>query len=221
MMRHRWESLSGAAGLAIVSVALFLPGPPPKTDDTTAALTATLVEHRTALVDGMLVAGLGLMALLWFFGILGARLTTVHERSSSVAITAVAGGLVGIGLMFIGMLLFAGAAFRAASMGDDALVRSVVDTGNMVIEASKYGFAVLIVATCAATGASSFLSRRMIGAGVISAAILVASTVPPFLADHGIGQFGGGIDVVGGVPGFLWIIALSVTMARRGEGACA
>src|SRR5438105_13891074 len=120
-MVRRWESLSGAVGLAIVFVALFLPGPPPKTDDTTASLRASLVEHRTALVDGMLLAGLGLMALLWFFGVLGARLTP-DGRPSSVAITAVAGGLAGLGLMFIGMLLFAGAAFRAASMGDDALV---------------------------------------------------------------------------------------------------
>src|SRR5205085_2655723 len=107
-------------------VALFLPGPPPNSDDSAAALTATLVEHRTALVDGILLAGLGVMALLWFFGVLGARLTP-DGRSSSPAITAVAGGLAGIGLMFIGMLLFAGAAFGAASMGDDALVRSVVD----------------------------------------------------------------------------------------------
>jgi thymidine phosphorylase len=57
--------------------------------------------------------------------------------------------------------------------------------------------------------------------GVIAAAILVVSTVPPFLADRGIGQFGGGIDVVGGLPGFVWIIALSVMMTRRTDVACA
>jgi hypothetical protein len=221
MVVRRWESLSGAVGLGIVFVALFLPGSPPKTDDTAAALTVNLVEHRTALVEGMLLAGLGLMALVWFYGVLGARLSPQGRRTSSFAITAAAGGLMGITLMFIGMLLFAGAAFRAASMGDEALVRSVVDTGNMLIETGKYGFAVLILATCAAPGAATFLTRRMKTVGVIAAAILMLSTVPPFLADHGIGQFGGGIDVVGGVPGFLWIIALSVMMARPADVACA
>ena len=100
-------------------------------------------------------------------------------------------------------------------------MRSVVDTGNMFIETGKYGFAVLILATCAAPGATSFLTGRMKTSGVVAAAILVLSTAPPFLADHGIGQFGGGIDVVGGLPGFLWIIAISVIMTRRADVACA
>jgi hypothetical protein len=213
--------LSGAVGLAIVFVALFLPGPPPKSDDSAAVLTASLVDHRTALVYGMLLAGIGLMALLWFYGVLGDRLTPRGQRASSFAVAAVAGGLMGIALMFVGMLLFAGAAFRAAKMGNDALVISVVDTGNMLIETGKYGFAVLILATCAAPGATSFLTRRMKTLGVVAAAILVLSTAPPFLADHGIGQFGGGIDVVGGVPGFVWIIAVSVMMTRRTDVACA
>ena len=221
MLIRRWESLSGAVGLAIVFVALFLPGPPPKTDDTAAALTASLVEHRTALVDGMLLAGLGLMALLWFYGVLSARLTAQDRRKSSCTFAAMAGGVMGIALLFVGMLLFAGAAFRAASLGDDALARSVVDTGNMLIETSKYGFAVLILATCAAPGAASLLTRRMRTMGVLAAALLVLSTAPPFLADHGIGQFGGALDIAGGVPGFAWIIALSVLMAHREEVACA
>src|SRR5437660_7690787 len=107
------------------------------------------------------------MLLLWFYGVLGDRLTPRGQRASSFAIAAVVGGLTGIALMFVGMLLFAGAAFRAASMGDDALVRSVVDTGNMLIEAGKYGFAVLFVGACASPGASSFLTRRMTTAGLV------------------------------------------------------
>jgi len=35
--------------------------------------------------------------------------------------------------------------------GLDAVVRSVVDTGNMLIETGKYGFAVLTATTCASS----------------------------------------------------------------------
>ena len=215
MGQRRWHSLSGAVGFALLFAALFLPGPPPKADDSALALTANLVDHRDALVKGMLVAGLALMALLWFFGILGDAIRRNDEGGPSLALVAVLGGLTGIALMFIGMLLFSGAAFKAANMGDPALVRETVDTGNMVIETSKYGFAVLILATCASLGRHPFLSHRMILSGLIAAAILVASSFPPFLVDHGIGQFGGGIDVLGGIPGFAWIVALSISMARR------
>jgi hypothetical protein len=151
--------------------------------------------------------------------VLGDRLAAGSPRSFAIA--AVAGGLMGIVLMFVGMLVFSGVAFRATTMGDDALVRSVVDTGNMLIECGKYGFAVLILATCAAPGATSFLTRRMKTLGLVAAVILILSTAPPFLTDHGIGQFGGGIDLVGGVPGFVWIIAVSVAMTRRAVVSCA
>jgi hypothetical protein len=46
MTSRAWQSWSGAIGLAFVFVALFLPGPPPKTSDTAAALTANLVGDR-------------------------------------------------------------------------------------------------------------------------------------------------------------------------------
>jgi hypothetical protein len=217
MGTHRWHTLSGAAGLGLLFVALFLPGPPPRADDSAAALTANLVEHRTALVDGVLVAGLGVMALLWFLGILGDTLRRNDDRAPSLALVAVLGGVVGVALTFIGMLVFSGAAFEAAGMGDHALIRAAVDTGNMLIETGKYGFTVLILATCASASRVGLLSRRMVVTGVLAAAVLAISSIPPFLADHGVGQFGGGVDVLGGIPGFLWLVVLSVVMSRRAE----
>jgi hypothetical protein len=215
MTQRRWHSLSGAVGFALLFAALFLPGPPPKAHDSAAALSANLVDHRGALVKGMLVAGLALMALLWFFGILGDAIRRNDEAGPSLSLVAMLGGLMGIALIFVGMVLFSGAAFKAASMGDPALIRATVDTGNMIIEASKYGFAVLILATCTSSGRHRFVSHRMMLSGLIAAGLLVASSFPPFLVDHGIGQFGGGIDVLGGIPGFAWIVVLSISMARR------
>jgi hypothetical protein len=219
MTTKPWHSWSGAIGLALMFVALFLPGPPPKTSDTAAALTANLVEHRTALVDGILIAAVGVMALLWFFGVL-AETFARHTGAPALGHAAVLGGVVGTLLMFVGMLLFSGTAFRAAGTGDQTLIRATVDTGNMLIESGKYGFAVLIAATCVALFGTAVLSRRMVLSGAVAALILVLSTIPPFLADNGVGQFGGGIDVLGGIPGFVWIIVLSVQLARRPESTC-
>jgi hypothetical protein len=211
MTATRWHALSGAVGAALVFTALFLPGPPPKANDAATVLTADLVQHRTALVAGMLLAGTGFMALVWFIGVLGGALRRHEDPGAPLSLAAVAGGVVGVILLLVGMLVFSGVTFRAASMGNAAVVRAAVDSGNMLIEASKYGFAVLILATCAAKG---LVSPRFAAAGVVSAAILVLSTFPPFLVDHGVGQFGGGIDVLGGMSGFVWIVALSVNMAR-------
>jgi hypothetical protein len=190
-MESRWQSLSGIVGLALVSIALALPGPPPKASDSAASLQAALVRHRGAFVTGILPAAVGLMALLLFVGVLTTALRGDEPANSPLGAVVVLGGLAGILLMFVGMVLFGGAAFRTAEMGDRFVVRAAVDTGNMLIEASKFAFAVLIFAVCGMGLASGRLSQRMVVIGRAAGAVLVLSALPPFLTEHGVWQFGG------------------------------
>jgi hypothetical protein len=216
---RRWDALIGAAGFGLLFAALSLPGPPPKADDSTVRLTATLVEHRDAFVRGTVLAGLGVLGLLWFVAALTAALRDADAANARAAAAAAVGGVAAVVFMLSGMLVFSGVAFKAASMGDPVVVRAAVDTGNMIIESSKYAFAILILATCATTGIGALRSTAMRRAGRIAAVALVVSSVPPYLVDHGIGQFGGPIDVLGGVPAFVWLVALSVGLALTTAGA--
>jgi hypothetical protein len=43
--------------------------------------------------------------------------------------------------------------------------------------------------------------------------VLVVSAVPLF-AEGSFTQFGGGLDVIGAIPGIVWILSLSVMMTR-------
>ena len=52
------DAASGLAFVILMSVALFLPGPPPKADDSIATITAILVEQRGAFLVGGYLAGL-------------------------------------------------------------------------------------------------------------------------------------------------------------------
>jgi hypothetical protein len=114
------------------------------------------------------------------------------------------------------MVAFAGVAFRAAAGGDLLVVRTSVDTGNMLIEVSKFAFAAFISAICLGVSpgrVSVWLGRT----GWAASALLVMSALPPFLADRGVGQFGGPIDLGATVPAFLWVAVLSVVLARAGQ----
>jgi hypothetical protein len=43
--------------------------------------------------------------------------------------------------------------------------------------------------------------------------VLLASAIPLF-AEGSFTQFGGGLDFVGGIPGVIWILVLSLMMAN-------
>ena len=195
-------------------VALVLPGAPPKADDSVARLSATLTEHRAAFVRGTVLAGAATVALLWFVAVVAASIRDADSANDAAAIAATVGGSVALVFMFAGMLLFNGVAFKAVAIGAPAVVRAAVDTGNMVIESSKLGFAVLILAVCAPTGSRSPVSPFMRRAGQVTALLTLASSIPPYFADHGIGQFGGAVDVLGGIPAFAWLLGLSIVLAR-------
>jgi hypothetical protein len=54
----------------------------------------------------------------------------------------------------------------------------------------------------------------MRSAGLFASALLILSALPPLLFDRGILQFGGGVEVLAAVPAALWLIWLSVSVAR-------
>jgi hypothetical protein len=205
------DAAAGAIGLALILVALFLPGAPAKTSDPVAHLSDVLLAHRGAFLVGTWIAGMGAVAIVWFLGRLHAELAT-GDDGAAMAPTAVAGGVIAVVLILAGMALPAGVALNAAKLSDPALVRTAVDVANVVIEMSKFGLAVLVLATC--YGGRRWLDGRAVPVGVVAAAVLVASALPPFLADRGIWQFGGPVDLAGLVPGALWMGWLSLHVAH-------
>jgi hypothetical protein len=119
------------------------------------------------------------------------------------------------------MLMFNGTAFAAARLGDPVLVRAFTDTGNSAIETSKFGFAVFVLALSRCGAAGGVLPRWLTRLGALSGLLMVGSAVALFV-DRGILEFGGVVDIAGGIPALLWIAALSVVMvldARAGTAA--
>src|SRR5213596_911112 len=191
-------------------------GPPPKADDSIGTITAILLEQRRAFLVGGYVAGLAVLCYLWFLGSVWRHLTTGTPDQTGLAIAACGGGLLAVTLTLLGMAMFSGVAFKAAALGDPALVRALTDAGNTAIDTAKFGLAAFLLATCRSGAASGVLPRWLVGAGVAAAGLLIVSAVALFV-DHGPFQFGGPVDLGGGIPAVLWIAALSLTMMRRSD----
>ncbi|MGA2163729.1 MAG: hypothetical protein ABSH36_04595 [Solirubrobacteraceae bacterium] len=197
------------------NVALFDLGAPPKASDTSAEVASILIRSHGRILGGMYLAGLAVMLGIWFFSTLQAWLAqATGGRDAQHANAAFAGGLFAIGLGVLGMLLYYGAAYRVAGQGGLSAVRALTDAGNAAIELTKFPLAVLILAVSSTARRAELLPRWLTQAGAASALVLLLSAIPLF-AHGSFTQFGGGLDVIGGVPGVIWIIALSVMMVKQ------
>jgi len=205
----------GALGVGLLFTALFLPGPPPKSDDTTAHLVQVLVDERTTLLVGTWIAGVGGAMFLWFIGTLHTFLQSGDDGREATAATA--GGIAAVALLWCGLSMTSALALGKADAGNAVLVRAATDLGNILIELSKFGLAVLVVAACVVTRRARTLPRRATDLGLVATVLLVAAALPPFLADHGFWQFGGPAEVGGGVPAAMWVMWLSVHLVMRGR----
>jgi hypothetical protein len=192
----------------LIGLALFLPGAPPKAHDSASEIAATLADKRPAVLAGMYIAGLALVAWLVFMGVIREWLVA----TPGIATTAITAGVFGVAFQVLGMLLFYGASFKVAGAHQDAVVRGLTDAGNATIEMSKFAFAAFIAAICHAGGRR--LPAWLVRLGGVAAATLVLTAVP-LVTETSVLQFGGGVDLAGALPGFVWIVAFSVVLVRR------
>jgi hypothetical protein len=192
--------------------ALFLPGAPPKASDSAAQIAGMLAAHRSELMAGTYVAGLALIALVFFLGALRSWLRRLGA-DPGLAFAASGGALLAMAAQVTGLTLFDGATFKVAGQHQDALVRALTDGGNAAVELGKFGFAAFIAAVCIAVRRA--LAPRFIAVGWVAVALLLASAVA-LVSEAPIAQVGGGLDMVGSVPAVLWIGALAILVFRRG-----
>src|SRR5438093_2392272 len=176
------DAASGIAFVILMSVALFLPGPPPKADDSIGTITAMLVEQRRAFLVGGYVAGLAVLCYLWFLGSVWRHLTTGTRDQTGLAIAACGGGLLAVTLTLLGSAIFSGVAFKAAALGDPALVRALTSARHTALDGAQFGLAAFLLATCRSGAASGVLPRWLVGSGVPAASPLILRAVALLIA---------------------------------------
>ena len=214
----RLSAASGAVFVVALGIALFLPGQPPKADESSAQIAATIADHRGALLASVFIAGIAAMLGLWFFATVRAWLASVvPDAGRQFASAAFGSGLLALALVLVGMLLFYGAAYEVAGEGEAALVRGMTDAGNAAIALMKFPFALFVAAVSLAAYRQALFPRWFAFAGWGSAALLVVSAISLF-AEGELTQFGGPLDLLGAGPAMLWVIALSVMLARSAAG---
>jgi hypothetical protein len=217
MHERTYSRAAGASGLVFVVAmfgALFAPGQPPRASDSAASIASGLADDRGVILVATWVGGFGLIAAIWFFcGVAGWLGDGSRPGERSVVNAGAAAGIAGVLLTLVGLLLFYGASYEVAGAHQLGVVRGLTDAGNATIEMGKFGIAAFIAGTCAIGLRSGRLGRGLARAGQISAAVALASSIALF-AEGSFTEFGGTLDLIGGVPAIVWLVALSARMLR-------
>jgi hypothetical protein len=211
----RMSAASGAVFVVLLNAVLLAPGAPPKARDSAKAIAVALADQRGVILGGMFATGIALLFGLWFFAFVARWLSRhVQQRDIPLAWAAVGGGVLSAALVLMGTLLFYGAAFKVAREGQYGVVRGLTDVGNATIEMSKFGLALFVSGVSFTSARARLLPRWVTTAGLISATLAIASTTPLF-SEASLTQFGGPIDLLGGLPAIVWMLGLSLVLARR------
>jgi hypothetical protein len=206
----RAQAAAGLAGITAVVVGLVLPGAPPKTSDSVAHITHTLLDKRTEFLVSTYVLALGCLLLLVFMGGLRAHL----GRDDPLAGSAFGAGVVAVALVMTGTATIAGLVFTAAGMHDGAVIRALVDAGNAQFAMAGLAWAAALLSGSAAAARTGALPGGLRVLGYAAGALLVVTGLSLAL-DHGPLEAGGALNLLGTLPLIVWIVGVSVVMLRR------
>ena len=214
---RRWDAATGIGFAVFTVVAFVLPGTPPKGDDSILKVTGFLVNHRTDILVGNFLLGVGAIFFLWFNGTLRSYLRSAEGGEGRLSAAAFGGGVAGVVLLLAGAAVLNAVSFKLAKAGlvSPQLVRAVFDASSALFAMAGFGFAAFFAAVACSGARSGALPPWAYWSASVVAVIQVLGGISLFAQS---GAFVSGGAFAGFIaPGVatLWVVAGSVLMMSR------
>jgi hypothetical protein len=214
----RFERLPALAGFAFVALTVastFLPGAPPASDASAAKIATYFRDNAGAIKAATFLGGLGIVALLWWFGSLWRVLHRAEGEPSGLAITAAISLAAGLALAMVSGVFTATAAIRIDSIGESSQLLFTLSL--VAIAGAGFAIAAFLGAVCVLSHRTRLLpSWTDYVGGLAAVAFLVGGL--------GVATDANVVNVFAIVAFFVWcvwIIAVSVVIWRRAANTIA
>jgi hypothetical protein len=201
---------AAAAGIAFVVLSVastFAAGSPPASDASAAKIAAYFRDHSGGIRSQLLLGGLGLAALFWWFGTLWRTLSRAEHERPRLASVAALGLAIGGALALLNGAIVATAAIRV----DDVATTHLFYSFSLVaISAAGIGIGTFLLATSLVTYRTRIMPVWISSLGFVAALAFFGSSL-------GAVTDAPAIFVLGFVAFFVWcvwIVAVSITMWR-------
>jgi hypothetical protein len=211
---RRLDAATGIVGMAFLVVGFFLPGSPPKADDSVAQITSYFVDNRDQILAGNALIAVGVAFLVWWLGSLRGYLRLAEGGEGRLSLVAFGGGVLGLTVNVVAVAIFSGTVFKVADLGNPVLNRALFDSYNMLLAIAAVGFTVLFGAAACSGAKSGAFSPLVYWSGSLVAVAQLVS-ISAIFASSGFFAVGGVMGFIGFLVGLIWIVGVSVMMIRR------
>jgi len=207
---------AGLAGAVLYAVSVFVAGAPLKPDDSIDKVITHLVDKRSAILFGSLLALLAVACLLWFLGYLRAFLARTEGDHAPLATVTVVSWIALLVIVVAGSAPLTALIWRGADQADPKTVQLAFDINNLSFFALSATAALLsVLAPMIVIWRSRALPRWLLVLGAVEIAANIVELAGLFTRT-GANAAGYGAGV-GPFLWVLWVAALSVTLLTKDE----
>lgn len=206
---ERWGLLGGIEFVVLILIAVFISGAPPDADADPVEIGEWYLDNDTAIQLAAFLAGLALIAILWWFGSVWRHLRRAEDGEARLSVIALLGLLMSGSLAFVAFALNSATAMRIEEVGAGA---SVLYASSTVLYAlSSVGDVVLIAAVSALAFRTKFLPDWLAWLGAGAALVNLVGSIGSATDAAAIAVIG----FIGFLLWLLWIAAVSVVLYQK------
>jgi hypothetical protein len=202
--------LAAAAGVAFVVLTVsstFAAGAPPASDASAAKIATYFRDHSGGIKAQLLLGGLGIVALIWWFGAVWRILSRAEGERPRLAIVAAVALAVGSALAMLNGVVVATAAIRVDDVATTHLFYSL---SLVAISAAGLGIGTFLLATNTVTYRARITPAWVSGLGFVAALAFLGSSAGTVTDAQAVNLLG----LIAFLVWCVWILAVSATMWR-------
>ena len=216
MDESKWQQYAALGGIWFVVlnvVAVPLAGAPPSTDDSAEKIAKYFSDHAGGIEATQLLAGLGLIGLLWWFGSLWRLMVDAEDGRPRMAVVALAGLALGGATALASGAITSAVALQHNDVGAAAKFFYVLSL--VLIASAGFGIVAHIAAVTSLSYRTKLFTPWINIVGWIAALLFLIATIGSASDASAFGLIG----LLGFLSWCVWIVAVSLDMWKRSGAA--
>lgn len=217
MNDKKWEKYSALGGIVFVAlnvVTSALTGAPPSSGDTDDEVAEYFLDKADGIKVSVLLAGLSIIALGWWFGALWRRMSKAEHGSHRLSAVSLVGLAASGALFMASQAPLSAVALRVDSLSPEAM-RLFWVLSTVLLSSSGFFLVLHLTATNALSLRSGMFAKWSTIVGLLTAVAFLVASFGVMTDADGIMIFG----LFGFVLWSIWLIAVSVQMWRTADVA--